>query len=128
MTDSELLKREFQASLGISSKVLCIPHVNDTLAEKPKQDNRSVRVGVLSGTRVNKLLDNMASAIGLLLDGSKSQQPPIDCLFHTFGQRQKEVEEILANFDQSRLKIREEALDEETYSLDLASCDVVLLY
>ena len=95
---------------------------------KHRRAARPLCVGVLGGTRVNKLSDKIASAIVLLLSSSKGHSVPIECLFHTFGQRQQEVDEILVNVDQSKLKIRHEALNEQAYFQDLASCDVLLLY
>jgi glycosyltransferase involved in cell wall biosynthesis len=123
ITDSELLKNEFEDLYKINCDLICIPHTKNF--NKLKHDNSKIIISILGPSRLEKGSLIAAHSIVNLLNNKFPKNTLF--IFHIFGQLQQKIMLILNEYQNNEnLIIRAQPLTDEKYYNDLFMSDIVL--
>jgi hypothetical protein len=129
VTDSDILKSEYEKDFQIDLNVLCIPHNPSYLISSFNKisTDRRYCIGILGPSRVHKgSLKSLESL--LLIDRDYiTISNNIKVIVHAFGELKEAIISIAAEFQNIEIIVRINHLHFNDYYSDLFSCNLVLL-
>ena len=124
VTDSELLKSEYEQEYGISASVLPIPH----LPEYKDVDNEGkIIISALGPARRYKGSHLFLDALKILEGHNFPNKDKLEIIFHIFGEMQDELKAELAQLSNVNIQAIDKPRESVDYCMDLNRSDIICI-